>query len=164
MSARSSDLLEELVALRQSGKYHRLRRHLISLTLITAALTGAAFSGSGNALASAASNPIVGEWKVTYGAPAIVSMSLSNGVYKERAKTRVRVTGSSCYLPHGTLIATFHLVRKNHYSGRHGLWSTSDCSFAYWTHLRLTLEGGGRKLVGVLGGGATVIFTKVRTA
>ena len=164
MSARSSEHLEELVALRQSGKHRRLRHYVISLTLVTAALTGVASSRSDNALASTASNPIVGEWKVTYGAPAIVTMTLHSGVYKERAKTRVRVTGSSCYLPRGTLIATFHRVRKNHYSGRHGLWYTSNCSFAYWTHLSLTLENHGRKLAGVLGSGEAVVFTKVRTA
>jgi hypothetical protein len=134
--------------------------HLVSVTLITATLTGAPLLSSGDALATATRNPIVGQWKVTYGAPAIVTMTLSKGVYTEKAKTRVRVVGSSCYLPRGTRIATFHLVRKNHYSGRHGLWYTSNCSFAYWTSLRLTLKRGGKKLSGVLGNGGTVVFTK----
>lgn len=54
-----------------------------------------------------ASDSVVGEWNVTYGAPALVTILQSGAVFTETAKTPVRVTGSSCDLPSGTVIATF---------------------------------------------------------
>jgi hypothetical protein len=103
-------------------------------------------------------DPIIGDWTVTYGAPAVVTMSLSGSVYTETAKSPVRLTANSCYLPPGTIIATFS-GSGNSYSGKHGLWYTSNCSFAYWTSLSLTLNG--NTLTGVMGDGETYIFTKI---
>jgi hypothetical protein len=60
--------------------------------------------------------------------------------------TPVRVTGSSCALPAGTIIATFSSSGPSSYSGRHGLWNTADCAFLYWTSLTLTLSSDGRTL------------------
>jgi hypothetical protein len=75
-----------------------------SITLATAGVLSAS---------AAASDPIVGDWNVTYGAPAVVTMSLSGGVYTETAKTPVRVTVGSCVLPAGTSIATFSSTAAN---------------------------------------------------
>ena len=88
-------------------------------------------------------------------------MTLSGGVYTVTAKSPVRVTGSSCDLPPGTVIATFSSTGGNTYSGQHGLWYTSDCSFGRWDPMSLTLSSDGNTLTGVLSGGyGTVIFTK----
>lgn len=107
-----------------------------------------------------AADPIVGNWYVTYGAPAVLTISLSSGVYTATALTPVRVTGSSCDLPPGTVIASFS-GSGNSYSGQHGLWYTSDCSFGYWDPTSFTLSTDGNSLAGVLGGGyGTVTFTK----
>jgi len=113
------------------------------------------------AAAATTADPIVGDWNVTYGAPAVVTMTLSGGVYTVTAKTPVQVTGSSCDLPVGTIIATFSSTGGNTYSGQHGLWYTSDCSFGFWDGLTLTLSSDGNTLTGVLAGGyGTVVFTK----
>jgi hypothetical protein len=112
--------------------------------------------------ATATSHPIVGDWNVTYGAPAVVKMTRSGRVYTETAKTPVRVVGSSCDLPVGTVIATFHSTGSHSYKGRHGLWYTSNCSFAYWTSWTLTLSSNGYRLTGVITAvNETIKFTKI---
>jgi hypothetical protein len=97
---------------------------------------------------------------VTYGNPDVVSMTLSDGVYTETAVTPVQVVGASCDLPVGTVIATFSSTGGDSYSGEHGLWYTSNCSFAYSTSLSLTLSNSGETLTGVLGNGEDVTFTR----
>jgi uncharacterized protein (DUF2147 family) len=110
------------------------------------------------------SDPIVGDWNVTYGNPAVVTMSLAGAVYTETAKTPVEITGgSSCALPPGTIIATFSSVGGNSYSGQHGTWWTSDCSFAASSSLTLTLSSDGRTLTGVCCNGEPHTWTKVLT-
>jgi hypothetical protein len=109
---------------------------------------------------ASAGDPITGDWDVTYGAPAVVTISGSGGSYTEVAKTPVRVTGSSCDLPPGTLIASFS-GSGNSYSGQHGLWFVNNCAFARWTSLSLTRSGD--TLTGILVGSGTVTFTKVST-
>jgi PASTA domain len=109
------------------------------------------------------SDPIVGDWNVTYGNPAVVTMSLAGAVYTETAKTPVELAGgSSCDLPPGTIIATFSSVGGNSYSGQHGLWYTSNCAFASWASLTLTLSSDGRTLTGRIGNYAPT-FTKILT-
>ena len=111
--------------------------------------------------AAATPDPIVGDWNVTYGAPAVVTMTLSGGLYTVTAKTPVEVTGATCYLPIGTTIATFSSTGPNTYSGQHGLWYTSNCSFGQWDPMTLTLSSDGNTLTAVLAGGyGTVVFTK----
>jgi plastocyanin len=142
-----------------------MRRHLLvglllisSLVAVPSSLAQASAKRSARAVASHI-DPILGDWTVTYGAPAVVTISGSSGSYSVTAKTPVRVTGSSCDLPKGTLIATFSGSGPS-YSGQHGLWYTSNCSFAYWTSMSLTLNG--NVLSGPLGGGSyIVVFTKV---
>jgi hypothetical protein len=104
-------------------------------------------------------DPILGDWNVTYGAPAVVTISSAGAAYTVTAKSPVRVTGGSCDLPPGTVIATFSGSGKS-YSGRHGLWQMADCSFGQWTALILTLSG--NTLNGVFPdfGSHTVQFTK----
>ena len=116
--------------------------------------------GAGRA-AAATPDPIVGDWNVTYGAPAVVTVTLSGGLYTVTAKTPVEVTGATCYLPVGTTIATFSSTGPNTYSGQHGLWYTSDCSFGQWDPMTLTLSSDDNTLTAVLAGGyGTVVFTK----
>jgi hypothetical protein len=98
------------------------------------------------ALNGSTSDPIVGDWRVTYGSPSAVTMSLSNGRYTETAKTPVQVVGASCSLPAGTVIATFESTAPQKYSGRHGLWFTNNCLFARFTPISLTLSGDHRTL------------------
>lgn len=146
-----------------------MRRLILTATLTLALALGLAASGAWSAplfartAAPSTNDPIVGDWNITYGAPAVVTMSISGGVYTETAKSPVRVTTSSCDLPSGTVIATFSSAGGNSYSGKHGLWSTTNCSFAYWTSLKLTLSSDGRTLTSVLGNGETPTFTKILT-
>ena len=129
---------------------------------VSAARVGGQLKG---APAAATSNPIVGDWHVTYGNRAVVKMTLKAGKYTETAKTRVRVVGASCYLPVGTVIATFHSTGSRSYAGRHGLWNTSDCSFAYWTSMTLKLSRTGKTLTAVIPAvNATIKFTKITAA
>jgi hypothetical protein len=112
----------------------------------------------------APSDPIVGEWDVTYGAPAVVTMALTGGVYTETAKTPIELTGgSSCSLPPGTVIATFSQIGPRSYSGRHGLWFQSNCSFASYASFRLTLSANGLTLTSTLGNGEHELFHKIAT-
>jgi hypothetical protein len=128
----------------------------------SAARTGARLNGAPAGAAAATSNPIVGDWHVTYGNRAVVKMTLKAGKYTETAKTRIRVVGSSCYLPAGTVIATFHSTGSRSYSGRHGLWWTSNCSFAYWTSWTLKLSRDGQTLTGVIPAvNETIKFSKI---
>jgi Bacterial Ig-like domain (group 3) len=110
--------------------------------------------------AAATSDPIVGDWNVTYGAPAVVTMTLSGGLYTVTAKTPVEVTGATCFLPIGTTIATFSSTGSNTYSGQHGLWYTSNCSFGQWDPMTCTLSGNTLSCI-LSGGYGTVTFTKV---
>lgn len=106
---------------------------------------------------------IAGDWDVTYGARATVSMTLTNGVYTEKAKTKVRVVDSSCDLPAGTVIATFSQTGPSAYAGEHGLWFTSDCAWAMWTGMTLSLSSDGNTLTAHLAEGnrSTFAFTRI---
>jgi hypothetical protein len=129
-----------------------------SLTRLPSGFSPLIASGS-KRLADADS--IIGDWSVSYnGTPAVVTMSLSGGVYSVTADTPVRV--SSCFLPPGTLLATFS-GSGGSYSGQHGLWYVSDCSFGYWDPMTCTLDGSTPPvLTCVLAGGyGTVLFTKI---
>ena len=86
-------------------------------TSASAARTGSQLNGAAATAAPAASNPIVGEWHATYGNRAVVKMTLKAGNYTETAKTRIRVNGSSCYLPAGTVIAHFPFDRRSFLCG-----------------------------------------------
>lgn len=109
-------------------------------------------------------DPIVGDWSVTYGAPAVVTMSRSSTGYTVTAKSLIRVVGASCDLPTGTVLATFSGSGTS-YSGRHGLWFPSDCSFASWTPINLTLKatakGVGSTLTAVFKAHYNLVFTKL---
>jgi len=132
---------------------------LITLSAIVTLLLSAA---SPAVAATATTDPIVGDYNVTYGAPAVVTISISGNVYTITAKSPVRVTGSSCDLPPGTIMATFSGSGSS-YSGQHGLWHTGDCSFGRFTSISLTVSGS--TLSGVLGEGfGTLTFTKVAEA
>jgi uncharacterized protein (DUF2147 family) len=142
-------------------------RHLARIIPLTLIMSAVFFSGSMPGSAKAATpDPIVGNWTVTYGEQATVEMSLDNGVYTETAKTPVEVTGSFCYLPAGTVIATFSQTGPGTYAGQHGLWYTNDCSFDEWTSTTFTLSSDGDTLTAVLAptsnySGSTVVFTKI---
>jgi hypothetical protein len=90
--------------------------------------------------AASAASPI-GTWDVTYGAPAVVSITESGSLYTMTSTTAVNVVGSRCYLPVGTKLATFSATGPGTYSGQHGLWYTNNCSFASWTPTTFTLSG-----------------------
>jgi hypothetical protein len=145
------------------GAGRRARAGVVSLTLMAAALLTVFPAGGAGAAVAAAPDPVAGAWNVTYGAPATVAMILSKGVYTERAETPTEVVGSSCFLRAGTVISTFSRKGRRAYAGKHGLWSTTDCSFDTWARMTLTLSSNGKKLTGHLAKGddRTVVFTKV---
>jgi hypothetical protein len=105
-------------------------------------------------------DPIVGNWNVTYGNADVVTMTLANGVYTETAETPVQVVGASCFLPVGTVIATFSSTGGDSYSGEHGLWNTNNCTFNSFTSDILTLSSNGDTLTGVLGNGEVITYTR----
>ena len=84
---------------------------------------------------------IVGDWWVTYGAPAVVTITRSHGGYLMTAKTPVRVATKTCDLPSGTEIATFKARTDGSFAGQHGLWNPSNCVFAEHTGVTLALHG-----------------------
>jgi hypothetical protein len=132
-------------------------KRIIAITAVTltvsacgssAATLSVAHSRAANPTVSAASpaptksaaSP-VGTWNVTYGAPAVVSITDSGSLYTITATTAINVVGSECYLPAGTKLATFSATGPGTYSGQHGLWYTTNCSFASWTPTTFTLSG-----------------------
>lgn len=130
----------------------------VGSVLIAAALSAVPLPGS----ADASPDPIIGDWNVTYGAPATVTMTLAGGVYTETAKTPVRVTGSLCDLPAGTVIATFTQIGPGAYAGQHGIWRVINCSFLHWENMTLSLNSDGNALTAFLGHGyGSAIFTKI---
>ena len=106
-------------------------------------------------------DPIAGDWSVIYGSPSVVTMSGSSGSYAVTAKSRIQVAGAACFLPPGTLIATFSKSGGS-YSGQHGLWYASNCSFARWDPMTLVLHG--TTLTANLAGFGPTVFTKIRDA
>lgn len=113
--------------------------------------------------AAAPSTSIRGAWHVTYGAPAVVTISSSPGGYAMTAKTRVRLTRTSCFLRAGTILAHFSGSGYS-YSGQHGLWYVRNCRFARWTPVTLTLNSNATKLTAVFRQGLpTLVFTRQKT-
>jgi hypothetical protein len=106
-------------------------------------------------------DPILGDWSVTYGSPSVVTMAGSGGSYNVHAKSRIRPNGASCFLPAGTLIATFSRSGGS-YSGQHSLWNPTNCSFSSWDPMTLRLKG--KTLTAVLVGFGPIVFTKIRDA
>lgn len=125
------------------------------LLLLSRCSTGQSISGIG----SSAGGSIVGDWRITYGAPAVVTIARSPAGYTMTAKTPVRVTGGSCDLPPGTLIATFAAEGRGSYTGQHGLWIRSNCTFYQQTTVTVTLHRDGQ-LSEVLGNGETHNLTR----
>lgn len=109
--------------------------------------------------AMASAPPIVGTWTVPYGAPTVVTIKSSgHDSFVARSTTRVKVTGSDCYLPVGTLLAT--LSGSGYvYTGHHGLWSESTCVFAYFTTLTFTITD--KTAFAKLGDGESNVWTKI---
>ena len=114
----------------------------------------------------ATGGPITGDWNVTYGAPATVTITLADGKYTESAKTRVLIIpGTSCYLQPGTVIATFTQTGPDTYAGHANLWSENTCTTSATTSMTLALSSDGNTLIASLTQGAgippTVIFTRI---
>jgi hypothetical protein len=106
--------------------------------------------------------PITGDWNVTYGASATVTITLARGEYKEIAKTPVEVTGGLCDLPAGTVISTFMQTGQGTYAGRHGLWFPANCSFANWGEVTFSLSFDGKTLTANIEHGYELVtFTKI---
>jgi hypothetical protein len=83
---------------------------------------------------------IVGDWWVTYGSPAVVTIKRSHAGYVMTAKTPLRVEAKTCDLPSGTVVATFAAHSGASFKGQHGLWNPSNCVFAVNTTVTLTLH------------------------
>ena len=88
-------------------------------------------------------DPLVGEWNVTFGAPATVTIARSaDGSYTMTAKTPLRVhTSQSCDLAPGTLIANISGTAPS-YAGKIGLWNVANCQFVGWNAITFTLGDG----------------------
>ena len=101
---------------------------------------------------------IAGRWSVTYGAPTVVTISVSgHSSYTMTGARGVAVLGDHCRLRVGTLLARFTGTGGT-YTGRHGLWDESTCAFVRWTTLRLTLAG--NTASARLGDGEAITYTR----
>jgi hypothetical protein len=91
------------------GPVVRIRRLFPAVVILAlcSALGGSTITMLEPASASASSDPVVGDWRVTFGNTTVVAISDSGGTYTVTATEPLQVTGSSCYLPPGTVIATF---------------------------------------------------------
>jgi hypothetical protein len=145
--------------------HHRATAKLGVVGVVLAAGVTALMSVVGAAASATTSqptpDPIPGDWSVTYGSPSVVTMSGSSGSYAVTAKSRIQVVGAACFLPPGTMIATFSKSGGS-YSGQHGLWYPSNCSFARWDPMTLVLNG--KTLTANLAGLGPIVFTKIRDA
>jgi hypothetical protein len=118
---------------------------------------------------AAAGGSITGDWNVTYGAPATVTITLAGGTYTESAKTRVQIIpGVSCSLQPGTAIATFTRTRPGTYAGHANVWSENTCTINGTTSMTLALSSDGNTLVATQAHGLgilpNVIFTRIQGA
>ncbi|MGE2818138.1 hypothetical protein ACQI5H_23790 [Mycobacterium heidelbergense] len=151
--------------LSSSGACRHLVGRVILFLLTTMALSAVLLASTANAAPPATTDPVVGTWNVTYGAPATVTMTLAGRLYTETAKSPVRVTGGSCDLPAGTVIATFTQTGAGTYSGQHGMWWTNNCAFAHWADFAVNLSSDGNTLTGNLAHGSEILtFTKVQNS
>ena len=108
------------------------------------------------------SNPVTGEWHVTYGNTTVVDIAESGGMFTITATEPLQPAGSSCFLPPGTAIARgISETANDKYSGEGGLYDTSTCAFAEWVPLELVLEG--ERLTGSYGSKCSGIFCVVFT-
>jgi hypothetical protein len=82
--------------------------------------------------------------------------------YTMNASTPVKVDGGSnlCHLGVGTTLATFSGSGTS-FTGKHGLWSTTNCAFSQWTSLHLVV--GQTTAVASLGSGGSITLTRVPT-
>ena len=141
----------------RGGRGRRLARVLsLVLTMVPSAVL---LSSNADAAPPPTPDPIIGNRSVTYGAPTTVTMTQAGAVYTETAKSPVRVTGSSCDLPVGTVIATFTQTGPGTYAGQHGMWLVSNCSFNSWAPMTANLSSDGDTLTAHTG--QNVAFTKV---
>lgn len=85
-------------------------------------------------------DPLVGDWNVTFGAPATVTIArAADGSYTMTAKTPLRIhTSETCDLAPGTLIANFSGNAPT-YTGKIGLWNVANCQFVSWNPTTFTL-------------------------
>jgi archaellum component FlaG (FlaF/FlaG flagellin family) len=114
----------------------------------------------------AAGGTIAGDWNVTYGAPATVTITLAGGKYTEFAKTKVVILpGVSCDLQPGTVIATFIRKGPGSYAGQVYVWSENTCTVDGTASATLALGSDGNTLVSSQAQGLGIppagIFTRV---
>lgn len=103
-------------------------------------------------------DPLVGDWNVTFGAPATVAISKTQEGYVLTAKSPTRVhTSETCELAPGTVIATFDGAAPT-YQGRLGLWNVATCQFGQWSPTTFTL--GDRTIDAVLADRELFILTR----
>jgi hypothetical protein len=138
---------------------HAGRRCGLNVLIVAGCLGLLAGCGQG-----ATATTVVGTWKVTYGAATVVRIgSTGTDKYSMTARTPVQVVGgsTSCHLPVGTVLATFS-GHGTSYTGLHGLWSRSNCSFASWTSVNLTVNG--KTALAAFGDGESLTLTRVPAA
>lgn len=157
LGARSMDIAWKRNAAR------RLRP--VGLVAASAVLAGLFGLSAGVAPAGAAnSTSVLGSYSVEYGNQAIVKVSRSSGQYSIVSETPILLglngnPTSSCYLPQGTLLATFSGTGPT-YPGQHGLWFDSDCSFGQWDPGTFT-SSGSTLTFNPTSGSYQIVFTKV---
>lgn len=112
-------------------------------TATDSAAAGAAVTTSAAATpAGASTDPLVSDWTVGLGAPAVVSIAPSGSGYAVTIVDEAESMGADCDLPGGTVFATFTASGTDTYAAKEGTWSRSasgTCSFSGWVPEKLTL-------------------------
>ncbi len=127
------------------GVYGITRRRtvgmLFGLTLAAiAAIVALVIPGT----ARAAGDPVVGYWKNTAG--VVNRITLSGSTYTQTNIVPVHVGSSTCTVPAGSVWETFQSTGPGTYSGNAALYYVSNCKFAEWTPVTVTLSADGRTL------------------
>ena len=117
---------------------------------------------------SALTDPLLGQWGVCYGDCIAVTITINSGTYDVTSEAPTRlgnggVPTSSCYLPAGTLLASFS-GSSLAYTGQQGLWYNQDCSFGLWDSMTLNASSTSLTLYQVNANGyGTDTYTKLPT-
>ena len=85
-----------------------------------------------------APDPLLGDWDVTIGPPAVATITRGAAGYVVTTKTSAGAVNSTCTVPPGQVVATFAGTGPS-YPAQHALVSPLTCEFVRWAPATYTL-------------------------